>query len=76
MADIYPARETDTLGMSGERLAEGIGRRALYVGGMQEIAEQLAARTREGDTVAVMGAGNIDAVFAKILPKDFTLEKK
>lgn len=76
VADIYPARETDTLGMSGERLAEGIGRRALYVGGMQEIAEQLAARTREGDTVAVMGAGNIDAVFAKILPKDFTLEKK
>ena len=76
VADIYPARETDTLGMSAALLAEGIGTRAEYVGDDRAIAAALRDKTQPGDTVAVMGAGNIDAIFAEILPKDFTLSEK
>lgn len=76
VADIYPARETDTLGMSAEGLAAGIGVNAAFVGGFAEIAAALAGEVCDKDTVLVMGAGDIDGIFAKFSPKDFTLYKK
>ena len=73
VADIYPARETDTLGMSAALLANAIGTRAAYVGDLPEIARSLLAEITPGDTVLVMGAGDIDRLFGQICVNHFTL---
>ncbi len=58
-ADIYAARETDTLGVSGKALADAVGERAVYVGGNDRIAEYLRENLTEGDVLVIMGAGDI-----------------
>lgn len=58
-ADIYAARETDTLGVSSEQLAKDIGNGALYFDSFAKIADWLKANAREGDIILTMGAGNI-----------------
>lgn len=73
IADIYPARETDTLGMSAALLAKEVGAHAAYVGGLPEIARTLLAEIAPADTVLVMGAGDIDRLFAQICANHFTL---
>ena len=73
VADIYPARETDTLGMSAALLAGSVGKQATYVGGFPEIARALLAEIAPGDTVLVMGAGDIDRLFVQICANHFTL---
>lgn len=65
-ADIYAARETDTLGMSGARLAEAIGDKASYLGDFDAIAEYLNRTLTEEDTLVVMGAGDIENLFEKL----------
>ncbi len=59
MADIYAARETDTLGVSSEGLAFDIGEKAIYLDSFEKIAEYINENAREGDIVITMGAGNI-----------------
>ncbi len=73
VTDIYPARETDTLGMSGALLAKRIGERGVYVGDIAATARALCEELATGDTVVVMGAGDIDRIFAEISPNHFTL---
>ena len=63
VADIYPARETDNLGISGKTLAIRIGDKAEYVSGFENIARELNSTLREGDILVVMGAGDIYKVF-------------
>ena len=63
VADIYPARETDNLGISGKTLAIRIGDKAEYVSGFENIARELNSMLREGDILVVMGAGDIYKVF-------------
>lgn len=58
-ADIYAARETDTLGVSSEQLAIDIGEGALYLDSFSAIAAWLKENAREGDMILTMGAGNI-----------------
>lgn len=58
-ADIYAARETDTLGVSSEQLAKDIGAGALYLESFPAIAAWLKENAREGDMILTMGAGNI-----------------
>ncbi len=58
-ADIYPARETDDLGMSGKLLAEST-KKGKYVGDFCKIAEYIKNIAHEGDIVIVMGAGDIN----------------
>ena len=67
VAPIYAARETDTQGMSAHRLAEAVGRGARGCETMDEVAKALVSCAASGDTVVVMGAGNIDGIF-KMLP--------
>lgn len=62
-ADIYAARETDTLGMSGSRLAEAVGKKAAYLGGNKEIADYLNKNVQSGDVLVIMGAGDIYKIF-------------
>lgn len=61
-ADIYAARETDTLGMSASLLAEQTPR-GKYVGSMSDICEYLKGVLCEGDAAIIMGAGDINKLF-------------
>jgi UDP-N-acetylmuramate--alanine ligase len=69
IVDIYPARETDTLGMSPAVMAERIGERAIACPKLEDAAELLRSEVRAGDMVVIMGAGNINRMF-KILEAD------
>ena len=62
-ADIYAARETDTLGVSGQKLAESVGEKAAYLGGNDKIAEYLNKNMEPDDVLVVMGAGDIYKLF-------------
>ncbi len=62
LADIYAARETDTLGVSSELLAESIrenGTDAYYFPTFDEIAEFCKKNCQEGDLLITMGAGDV-----------------
>ena len=62
LADIYAARETDTLGMSSEILAEAVrkkGTDSYYFPSFEEIEEYLRKNCQEGDMLITMGAGDV-----------------
>lgn len=63
VADIYPARETDPLGMSADLLARRIGEKATAPGDMEALRQTMLSLLHPGDTVVVMGAGDIDRLF-------------
>lgn len=65
LADIYPARETDNLGISARTLQDAIrdlGHECLYFPSFEEIEKYLLANCQKGDLLITMGAGNIDTV--------------
>lgn len=66
LADIYAAREDNIYGISSEKLADMIGDKASYGGGFDKIANTLRDTVREGDTVIVMGAGDIYKLFGHL----------
>ncbi len=62
MADIYAARETDTLGMSSELLQkeiQALGTDAYYFPSFVEIQEFLKSHCVHGDLLITMGAGDV-----------------
>lgn len=63
LAPIYAARETDTLGVSSKLLAERVGSKACYLPTLEEIADLLRRELTIGDTLVVMGAGDIYKLF-------------
>ncbi len=63
IADIYPARETDDLGISGKTLAIRIGEKAEYISGFENLADEINSTLIEGDMLVVMGAGDIYKLF-------------
>lgn len=63
VADIYAAREGDDHGVSAQKLADAIGGRATYVGDMEHIAAYLRENVHPGDTLVIMGAGDISRIF-------------
>ncbi len=65
-ADIYAARETDTLGMSAKLLSDYVGDKAMYLGDMRAIAEYLKGEVCEGDVVVCMGAGDIYKIYGML----------
>lgn len=70
LADIYAARETDTLGVSSEQLAEKIRERgtdAHYFSSFDEIEIFLLKNCVNGDLLITMGAGDIGKVGEKLL---------
>lgn len=60
---IFPARETDDLGVTNETLARAIGEKADAVGGFAEAADEMKKAARPGDVMVVMGAGDAYKVF-------------
>ena len=73
IAPIYTARETDAMGMSAARLAAGVGECATAADAFAQIAQGLLSELIPGDLVVVMGAGDIDRLFAEFSEKHFTL---
>ena len=62
LADIYAARETDTLGMSSEALAEEIkklGTDAYYLESFEAIKNFALKKCIHGDVLITMGAGDV-----------------
>lgn len=62
MADIYAARETDTLGVSSEQLALALkenGCDAYYLNSFEEIAQFAIKNCKKDDVLITMGAGDV-----------------
>ncbi len=62
LADIYAARETDTLGISSETLAEEIrvlGHNVWYFDSFEKIEKFLSEKCVHGDLLITMGAGDV-----------------
>ncbi len=57
--DIYPARETDTLGMSAQLLAKST-ENGKYIGDLSSISDYIKNTAGEGDIVIIMGAGDVN----------------
>ena len=58
VTDVYAARETDDGTISGEMLADAVNG-AEYNGNFETIASELLADAKKGDTVMILGAGDI-----------------
>ena len=73
LADIYAARETDTLGISSRDVAEAINAdqpgKARYFGSFGEIEDYLDTVIAPGDLVLTMGAGDIFRVGEELLER-------
>lgn len=70
LADIYPARETDTLGISSSDLEEKLvknGRSCHYFSTFDEIENFLLENCINGDLLITMGAGDIVKVGESLL---------
>lgn len=66
-ADIYAARERNESGVSSRRLAEAVGRHAVYCGALPDLADRLCSDAGPGDLLLIMGAGDIEDLFG-LLP--------
>jgi UDP-N-acetylmuramate--alanine ligase len=72
LTDIYPARETDTLGMNASHLRDAIAARSgtrpvLLTPDLADVPGMLAPLLRAGDVVLTLGAGSITAVGPHLL---------
>ena len=70
LADIYAARETDTLGVSSVDIAskiEKLGTPAHYIPSFDEIETFILEHCVQGDVLITMGAGDIVRVGEKLL---------
>ena len=80
LADIYAARETDTLGISSRDVADAINAdqpgKARYFGSFGEIEDYLDKVTEPGDLVLTMGAGDIFRVGEELLERAKTADVK
>lgn len=62
LADIYAARETDTLGISSADIAEALckeGADAYYLSSFEEIEAFCLEKCKKGDMLITMGAGDV-----------------
>ena len=72
LADIYAARETDTLGVSSEQLAGAVrelGCDAVYLPDFSSIEDYVLAHCKEGDLLITMGAGDVVNIGEELLQK-------
>ncbi len=70
LADIYAARETDTLGVSSEQLCQKLkekGREAWYFPTFDEIETFLLEHCTAGDLLITMGAGDVFHIGERLL---------
>ena len=61
--DIYAAREENIYGISSKDLADAVGKNAIYGGSIEDCVKVLKNEIRDGDTVIIMGAGDIFKIY-------------
>ena len=72
LADIYAARETDTLGISSKMLADAIaakGTDAYFFPTFAEIEKFISETCINGDLLITMGAGDVVKIGENLLSK-------
>ena len=72
LADIYPARETDTLGMSSELLADELKTKGCdvhYFPGFEEIETFILENCKNDDLLITMGAGDVVNIGENLLKR-------
>ena len=72
LADIYAARETDTLGISSETLKEEIlplNPNCHYFGSFSEIEKFILENCAPGDLLITMGAGDVVNIGEELLSR-------
>lgn len=72
LAKIYPARETDNLGISSQNLADKLaerGKKVVYIDSFDGIEKFLLENSVPGDLLITMGAGDIVKVGDELLGK-------
>ena len=69
LAEIFAARETDTLGISSKDLAERIPG-AEYCPTLADVTERLAQLARPGDLLLTVGAGDIHLAGERLLERE------
>ena len=72
VAPIYPARETDTLGMSAAVIRDRLlarGTEAYAFESFDEVLEFLLKKVVDGDLLITMGAGDVDIIGDRLLGK-------
>ncbi len=70
LADIYAARETDTLGVSSADIAKELceeGADAYYLPSFKEIEQFCLKKCKKGDMLITMGAGNVVNIGEELL---------
>lgn len=70
LADIYPARETDTLGVSSKDIADALEKRGVavwYLPTFDEIEKFILENCMQGDLLITMGAGDVVKIGEKLL---------
>lgn len=65
-ADIYAAREQNTYNVSSKMISDRLGDKGIYAGDFDSVAKTLTKLASPGDTIVVMGAGDIYKVFDKL----------
>lgn len=72
LADIYAARETDTLGISSQTLQaeiEKLGHKCYYFPSFEEIQNFVLTNCTKGDLLITMGAGDVVKIGENLLQK-------
>ena len=72
LADIYAARETDTLGISSKNVADALiekGCDAYYFPSFEEIEDFCMERCQKGDLLITMGAGDVVNIGEELLKR-------
>ena len=70
LAEIYAARETDTLGISSETLKkeiESLGKKCYYFPSFEEIENFVSSNCKTGDLLITMGAGDVVNISENLL---------
>ena len=69
LAEIYAAREVNTMGISSSDLCRNIPG-AVYCSTLDKVTEQLRNLARPGDLILTVGAGDIYRAGEKLLKED------
>ncbi|MBQ6354619.1 MAG: UDP-N-acetylmuramate--L-alanine ligase, partial [Lachnospiraceae bacterium] len=72
LPEIYAARETDTLGMSSELLADALRKRgvdAYFIPDFEKIETFILENCQENDLLITMGAGNVVKIADDLIGK-------
>ena len=69
LAEIFAARETDTLGISSADLAREIPS-AIYCENLEDVTQKLSELAQPGDLILTVGAGNIYLSGEKLVQKN------